>query len=227
MKKFKKIIAMCCAAVMAMSISSIGAFAKENDDVNIGDKVDYTVSIRELINGEYIIRNATQEEKVELMTKDNRVPGSEITIGTTKYIVADDYNLIFNGTDSNAEAESIKENSARGTGIPTSKGSLPYNGSYNFSSYIYTNKYFVAGSSGMLSPSIGIDLSAKNSQKIVADWIDGRNNESMGASSTVSLSAGGAWTVYNWVYAGEKFYIKFINKGTTNPSGSFSMYIDQ
>lgn len=227
MKKFKKIIAMCLTAAMALSVMSIGAFAATENSVKIGDKVDYTVSIREMVDGEIVIRNATQEEKIELMTNDNRTPGSEFTIGTTKYIVADDYNLIYNGTDANVSTENLRENMTRGISIPTSKGSLPYNGSYSFSTYIYTNKYFVAGTSGMLSPSIGIDFSATNYQKIVADWIDGRNDESMGASSTITMNAGGAWTVYNWVYAGEKFYVKIINKGTTNPSGSFRMYVDQ
>lgn len=227
MKKFKKIAAIGCAAMMVVSSMSMSVFAASDNVLKVGDKVDYTVAISEKVDDEFIVRNATNDEKIDLMTKNNRTPGSEFNIGTSKYIVADDYNLIYNGVDITASADYLRENVARGINIPTSEGNLPYRGTYNFSTYIYTSKYFIAGEKGMSSPGIGIDISATNYQKIVADWIDGRNNQSMGASSTITINAGSAYTLYNWVYAGEKFYVKFVNKGSTNPQGSFSMYVDQ
>lgn len=44
MKKFKKIIAMGCAAVMAMSVMCVSAFAADNESLDKNEVVEYNLS---------------------------------------------------------------------------------------------------------------------------------------------------------------------------------------
>lgn len=78
MKKFKKIIAMGCAAVMAVSVMSISAFAADTNDMgkiaSLNMKSSDTVmdATRETITGElpnglkYTVRPMTEQEKINL-----------------------------------------------------------------------------------------------------------------------------------------------------------------
>lgn len=224
MKKFKKIIAMGCAAVMAMSVMCVSAFAADNESLDKNEVVEYNLSTFVKDGDKIVEKVATDAEKVEYMRAHGRMPGTTFDVGNKRYLVTDNYDLSYIGE---IESENnLVQSFARGTSIPTSQGSLPYNGSYSLSSYLYTNRYFKVGAS-YNRPSISVAISANDAQTIGVSYIDMRVNESMGNHSKY-LSKNGVWEFLDWVYGGEKFCIKLFNAGGSNwISGSFTVSVDQ
>ena len=56
--------------------------------------------------------------------------------------------------------------------------------------------------------------------------MDGRNNEAMSVHGTYWLSPGGSnelATIKDWVYSGEKFYLRFENPAGVQATGYFNI----
>lgn len=217
----KKIVTMFLSAVVVASAMCIPAFAEENTSLSIGDKVEYTYIIREEVDGEIIERESTVEEKIQMMNEKGRTPGTEFSIGNNKYIVDNDYGVLYNGKTNIANTNILRDAIARGNSIPTSKGSLPYTGTYSFTNYVYSNRYFIKGASGGASQAVEVEISSDNNQHLQVHLMDGRNNESMADSSVYFLSEGNIIAFNDWVYSGVKFYVKLTNSSGTQAMGSF------
>lgn len=228
MKKFKKVIALGLATMAAISAMSINVMAEENFsnmqyDESSGTVVEYNIFLSEYQDELNTTTPLSDEERIEYMSSHGETPGTEFTIGTKKYRVLDNFDVIYLGrTEDTEKIDILTEPITRGDYIPTTQGSLPYSGRYGMYNYLYTNYYFRVGG----TPSIGVSVSADQAQTLRVEWIDGRNNEAMD-SKTVSIQGGNGITKYAWVYGGEKFYIKFVNAGSGRISGDFNIFVDQ
>lgn len=158
------------------------------------------------------------------MENNGWIPNTEFEVGTNRYKVTEDYNIIYLGKNNNKNI-SVSNDLLRGTSIPTSQGDLPTTGTYYMRNYIYSNNYYEVGYPGGFSESVGVIVSADQASSIRVDWMDGRNNTSMGGK-TYSFSGAGSLAKYVWVYSGEKFYFKIANAGSGTVSGSYKIFLD-
>lgn len=226
MLKCKKFVSITLAIVMTLSLSCFSVFAEESDGLYIGKIVEYNISTLVEENGQPQPHVLTPSERIAYMDEHNQTPGTEFAIGENNYRVLDDYRLQYIGkvsTDNNLTENIL----TRGVNIPTSRGSLPYSGTYDISTFIYSGRYFTVGSSGY-NPSIAVAISANDRQNIGVSYMDARVDESMGNHNRV-LNPGDSWVFYDWVYGGENFYIKFFNADYDGTwiSGGFNIYVDQ
>lgn len=97
MKKFKKIIAMGCAAVMAMSVMCVSAFAADNESLDKNEVVEYNLSTFVKDGDKIVEKVATDAEKVEYMRAHGRMPGTTFDVGNKRYLVTDNYDLSYIG----------------------------------------------------------------------------------------------------------------------------------
>ena len=166
---------------------------------------------------------------IDYMKDQGWYPGSTFNVANKVYRVLDDYQIVYLGREDDASADVLTDRVAtRGLNIPTRHTDLPYDGSYNIKDYVYSNYLFNVGNKGY-NESIGVTISTDFAQKIRVDWMDARNDESMGGHTLTTKANALVAGAYMWVYGGEDFYIKITNKGdrTKYMTGTFEVFYDQ
>lgn len=222
----KKVMSLALACIMATSLLPESAAAsnlsKNESDSTIGEIIEFNL-VKADENG--ISTCSDHDEIVEYMENRGWVPGSTFYVGNKQYKVLDDYQIMFLGTDENYTANHMSD-ATRAVSIPTVEGDLPYSSTYSILNYMYSSYYWNVGSNGEVA-SIGVVISPNSTHSVRVDWIDARNDESMGYK--VLPNAYGL-TGFVWTYGGEDFYLKFTNAssyGSSRISGAFNVYVDQ
>lgn len=215
------------ATAMLMAIMNCTAFASNSETVTDGTVVDYNIYEVSIVDGEVTENAVTGQDKIDEMIAEGKTPGTKFYVGDKLYEVGDNYEIVYLGRDSNVDTNVINDRT-RGTSIPTREGSLPYSENYEFRNYIYSSRYFNLGGGPHDTNSIAVTISADNEQTIEVDWMDARNDESMG-SKTYYFNRADELTKYVWVYSGEDFYFKFTNGDSAfgDISGSYLAEVDQ
>ena len=217
--KRNKLISILLAVVMMFSMSCVGVLAAEDDVIDVGDIVEYNMYFPDGTNS---VRLATTEERIQKMINEGRTPGSTFNVGKKLYEVTSDYELKYLGEGFDGLLNNLQSPITRGTVPPTSLGYLPYPGTYNISTYLYTNRYFnVSGS----NPWIGVNITTDDSYHVLnIHFVDGRNDESM-QISRLPVYPGQVNTVYGNVYSGVNFYVKIQNLTTSRwVYGNFNIF---
>ena len=215
--KLRKVMSICTSLMCIVSAINITAFAAE-DDVKIGDIVDFTYIIREEVDGEMITRDGTDEEKIAYLTESGKTPGTEFSVGTASYIVTDDYKIQYNGEKEITDLDKLTDLKARSDSRPTMMypNGLPYKvGTYNFNEYTFTNYKFAKGTYGGPAAAITINISPSNTHYINLSIIDSRNHEAMSNYDNLECKKRNLVTIKDWVYGDIAFYLKFSNAGST------------
>lgn len=220
----KKVLSLALACIMATSLLPESAAAsnlsKNESDGTTGEIIEFNL-VKADENG--ISTCSDHAEIVEYMENRGWVPGSTFHVGNKQYKVLDDYQIEYLGIDENCVTNHISD-ATRAVSIPTVEGDLPYSGTYSILNYMYSSHYWNVGSTGEVA-SIGVIISPDSSHQVRVDWMDARNDESMGYKVLPGTLNGLVWT-----YGGEDFYLKFTNAtsyGSSRISGAFNVYVDQ
>ena len=219
MKKSKKLMSMVLAVMAAVSAMSMTSFAAE--EINLPSTMEIVeYDIYSDVDSSTPLEGS---EKIEYMNSHGQTPGTVFNVGTKKYKVLNDYTVAYIGqVEDTSNMYNLTESFTRGDYPPESRGYLPYSGRYGMYNYLYTNAYFIYSG----APSIGVTVTADQTQTLRIEWINGRNNEAMDYK-TVNISGGNSIVRYAWVYDSEPFYIKFVNAGSGRISGDFTISLDQ
>lgn len=227
----KKMFSLILTGALALSVSTFGGVAMEQptQESGVGEIVDLHIISNDQDSSTFYstIQPGDQDDVIEFMNKRGWTPGTTFFVGNKEYRVLDDYQVMYMGVDTSAQVNHITDNT-RATTIPTVKGSLPYSGTYSIINYMYTSHYWIVGDTDSVA-SIGVTISADTVQTVKVDWMDGRNDESMG-SKLYRFFGDNDIVNYVWAYGGEKFYLKFTNVatyGTTRIEGAFNVFVDQ
>lgn len=231
----RKVISTALACIMCTSLLCFSASAAEvgssgSDDGN-GTIVSFNL-IEVTPNGVATRSSdsiADQDYVIAYMEAQGWTPGSTFYVGNKEYKVLDDYQILYVGVDEDMVIDHTTDEgvATRATTIPTKQGTLPYNSTYSILNYMYTSYYWKVGSTGEVG-SIGVRVSPDSTQTVRVDWIDGRNDESMG-SKTYTLRTNNIYQ-YVWVCGGEKFYLTLTNEGDYGEkkiTGAFDLFLDQ
>lgn len=205
----KRITSMIMVFAMCFTSLSSPVFAAEIS-TNEGEAVSLTVLLPDG-EGVKLYTSELPEDRdvvVDYMEEHGWYPGSTFHVANKVYRVLDDYQIVYLGREDDASVNVLTDQvEMRGLNIPTRYSDLPYDGSYNIKNYVYSNYRFNEGAKGDVE-SIGVTISTDFPQSICVDWIDARNDESMGGHTLTTKANSLLAAAYMWVYGGEDFYIK-------------------
>ena len=218
----KKVMSLALACIMATSLlpetAAASNLSKNEVDSTTSEIIEFNLF---KVDENGISTCSNHAEIIEYMENRGWIPGSTFHVGNKQYKVLDDYQIKYLGIVENSVTNHISD-ATRAVSIPTVEGDLPYSGTYSILNYMYSSHYWNVGGT---RASVGVIISPDSSHQVRVDWMDARNDESMGHKVLPGTLNG-----FEWVHGGEDFYLKFTNAtsyGSSRISGDFYVYVDQ